>query len=780
MTITTTQSTVTYSGNGATTSFAFPFLIPTADELAVTYTIDGVTVLVPRPLYVATGFGVSAGGQIVYNPGGTPIPNGSTLALTRVLPIVQETSLVNQGNYYPRSVEDALDYLTMLIQGLEEQILDGVSIASTTVQTAVVPQLASIAALRAQSGSLPASSTVAVAGFYAVADGGGGTLIYDSSDTTTGATFVGAISGTTLTVTAVTSGTLAIGQAVANNGVSVLTFITALGTGVGGTGTYIINNSQTVASGSLTSDNGGTVFVDLAGRRWKRADRTTVNALQFGAKADSGTSDNYMVFRACANALTAGGDFVIPEQSGYYKVTDTAALLSNTNLRGVGLPDIRQATVGKSIFSGTSLSNISVRSLKLTGGGSTVNDIVLAFNTSTNVAIANNTVGSCYWGISCLTCSDLWIQENYVHDFLHVGILATLSFRFHIDRNNIRNCSQTGAAVAYGITATGDAAGGHDLTYNTISDNTIENIPSWDGIMTHDCTDLIISGNIIVGVRSGIDVGHLLATNFVRTIIITGNYIESTSTNTWGATPGSGGGILVEGFDSTHYVTDVVISNNIIKGFFTTPGFTYAGNPGTLVLFDVVRAVVSGNILSNIGSNPTLPGIGLYGLVYDAAITGNVVEGDLVGGGIRCYNVTSDLLAISNNIVRQTNVANPAILVTGSTIEHLALGENSTNATLDFNYDSFSVIGGLNFGSTTWNPASIAAGGTEDKVLTVVGVSPGDFLIPSLTVALQGCLLSASYAAVDTVTVRLFNPSGSPVDLLSGTLRVKFIQAYNT
>jgi hypothetical protein len=57
----------------------------------------------------------------------------------------------------------------------------------------------------------------------------------------------------TLTVTAVASGTLSIGQTVAGGATSAGTQITALGTGAGLTGTYIVNLTQTVASGSLTA-----------------------------------------------------------------------------------------------------------------------------------------------------------------------------------------------------------------------------------------------------------------------------------------------------------------------------------------------------------------------------------------------------------------------------------------------------------------------------------------------------------------------------------------------
>lgn len=72
------------------------------------------------------------------------------------------------------------------------------------------------------------------------------------------ATFTGSISANTLTVTAVASGTLKVGDSLisslngtAAGNISPSTIITALGTGTGGTGTYTINLSQTFASATI-------------------------------------------------------------------------------------------------------------------------------------------------------------------------------------------------------------------------------------------------------------------------------------------------------------------------------------------------------------------------------------------------------------------------------------------------------------------------------------------------------------------------------------------------
>lgn len=74
------------------------------------------------------------------------------------------------------------------------------------------------------------------------------------SDNTPAAVVTGSISGTTLTVTAVTSGALAVGQTLSDGtgAITVGTTITSFISGSGSTGTYGISNAQTVGSETIT------------------------------------------------------------------------------------------------------------------------------------------------------------------------------------------------------------------------------------------------------------------------------------------------------------------------------------------------------------------------------------------------------------------------------------------------------------------------------------------------------------------------------------------------
>lgn len=104
-------------------------------------------------------------------------------------------------------------------------------------------------------------------GIVGITDNGVNVYIVDGAyrytwkiSTPASAVFTGSISGTTLTVSNMTSGSLAVGQALFGVGITQATVITALGTGTGGVGTYTINLSQTVASEQMNSATVGCVF----------------------------------------------------------------------------------------------------------------------------------------------------------------------------------------------------------------------------------------------------------------------------------------------------------------------------------------------------------------------------------------------------------------------------------------------------------------------------------------------------------------------------------------
>jgi len=65
----------------------------------------------------------------------------------------------------------------------------------------------------------------------------------------------GSISATTFTVTAISTGFLQVGSVLSGTGIATGTVITALGTGIGGIGTYTVNISQSVVSTAITANS---------------------------------------------------------------------------------------------------------------------------------------------------------------------------------------------------------------------------------------------------------------------------------------------------------------------------------------------------------------------------------------------------------------------------------------------------------------------------------------------------------------------------------------------
>jgi hypothetical protein len=353
-----------------------------------------------------------------------------------------------------------------------------------------------------------------------------------------------------------------------------------------------------------------------------------------------------------------------------------------------------------------------------------------------------------------------------------------VSDSFTVDGNYIVGCNQAGAATAYGVMSTGDENGGDIALRSSISFNIIADIPSWDGIMSHDCSGLRVIGNDIRNVRAGIDLGPVVNTNLLRDLEVIGNYIESTSTNTWGATPASHAGIIIEGYDNTHLINRVVIALNIIRNFFTTAGIVISGDASNIVLAYCARAVISDNIVDGAGTINTNAGVYVIGQNDGVVVVGNSLQGSMSAGGVRFASVLSAAAAINANTIKQVTASDPAINITGSTIGAFSLGDNATNSTTPFTQSTSTLgySGACLQGSATYDPPNLADGAGASTDVTVTGANMGDFAIASFSLDTQGITVTAWVRIANTVTVRFQNESGGALDLASGTLRVRVIR----
>lgn len=124
MTLLNDTSTVTYNGNGVTTSFPYNFVIPDeADARVGIFTIaTGVLAPLTSGEYAITGIGNPSGGEVTYPLAGPALTSASRIVIWREVPYTQATDLTDQTPYYPTVLEDQLDRIVMQIQQLVAEL----------------------------------------------------------------------------------------------------------------------------------------------------------------------------------------------------------------------------------------------------------------------------------------------------------------------------------------------------------------------------------------------------------------------------------------------------------------------------------------------------------------------------------------------------------------------------------------------------------------------------------------------------------------------------------
>jgi len=123
MPVQTTSVRTTLAGNGSATTFPFPFHCADPATISVIYTDpSGAKVtLSPSSYSVTLNEAPADGGWVTYPLSGSPIPTGSSLTISRTVPLTQDVEFTNQGGFYPSVLNGALDRLAMADQQLADE-----------------------------------------------------------------------------------------------------------------------------------------------------------------------------------------------------------------------------------------------------------------------------------------------------------------------------------------------------------------------------------------------------------------------------------------------------------------------------------------------------------------------------------------------------------------------------------------------------------------------------------------------------------------------------------
>jgi len=253
-------------------------------------------------------------------------------------------------------------------------------ISASTTRTLTAPD----ASGRIQVEGQPIGNTTPAAGTFTTLTANNGTLtasapVLDLAQTwNSEAVFTGSTSGTTLTVTAVTSGTIEVGMVLTSSGtITFNTSITALGTGTGGTGTYTISASQNRSSATLTGRQRFSAAVINVTNTASAASSSVLDIQSSGTSVFRVHADNRVTFGTFAPTLV-GPSLEVGSGSGFY---ESGGLRIATS--GGGNPVL---------FTGTAV-RIRGGELQFTSGGATAliadGDHILAQRQTTNAQTFN-------------------------------------------------------------------------------------------------------------------------------------------------------------------------------------------------------------------------------------------------------------------------------------------------------------------------------------------------------------------------------------------------------
>lgn len=123
MTVSSTTTKVSASGDGSTAAFNYTFKIFADSEMEVIIrsSTGTETTKTLTTHYNVSGAGNDAGGTVTFTSGNIPA-SGETVVLRRNLALTQGTDYVENDPFPANSHEDGLDRLTFITQGLQEEL----------------------------------------------------------------------------------------------------------------------------------------------------------------------------------------------------------------------------------------------------------------------------------------------------------------------------------------------------------------------------------------------------------------------------------------------------------------------------------------------------------------------------------------------------------------------------------------------------------------------------------------------------------------------------------
>ena len=327
MTVSSTTTKNSYSGNASTTVFAYGFKIFDDDDITVIIRTDSTgaeTTKTKTTHYTVSNVGSASGGNVTFTSGNTPA-SGETVVLIRNTARTQLTDYTPNDPFPADSHEDALDKLTLITQELEENIGRSLKVSQTNV--IATSEFTADATARANkilgfdsSGNLVVTEgkvDAVTSSVSAVSAGGTPTAsaTYTASSGALALAF-GLVTGNT----GATGSTGSTGAAGSNAGLA-LTFSTSTSDADPGGGKLAFNNGTISSANTIFIDDNDDNGVDISTfvQSWDDVSNSTARGIILITK--EGTASTYAMFKVSGAVTNA---------SGYSKVAVTHVVSNGT------------------------------------------------------------------------------------------------------------------------------------------------------------------------------------------------------------------------------------------------------------------------------------------------------------------------------------------------------------------------------------------------------------------------------------------------------------------
>jgi hypothetical protein len=397
----------------------------------------------------------------------------------------------------------------------------------------------------------------------------------------------------------------------------------------------------------------------------------SVNVLDFGAVGD-GTTDSTLAFQDAFDALTSGGQLVIPK--GTYKLTNTITV-SNDNVSVCCVGNLTWTTLGASKNGLTIDANDFLWEGGIVSGPSVAAYVsnerfisMIGTSTSsrkTGLKVYNAEIYNFgAYGIYAQFVDDIVIKNNNIHDVGYSGASFLSCNHGNFETNKIKNITPGTVGNAYGVSLTHDSTNystdpnaGTKLATNPfcwdwyVAGNHVEEI-LWEGIDCHGGYEICITGNHIYATYGGIACSSSSgdATDYAGSNnSITNNVIDAANSDgTVSGYENDNYGINLNGGSVVNH-TNVICTGNVVKGH----GVLGNINSGSIQSLYVTVGTVADNIVEKWGGNAIYAGSSsLINITGNSILQlGGASAGAEIGINLAGVSSEGDSFNITNNTI---------------------------------------------------------------------------------------------------------------------------------